>query len=71
MKNLFNHFVTVGFLILSFAISIFSAFTSSWKYQDLDIFYGIKVFAVIMLITFIFSLPDIVFRVLDKKKGEK
>lgn len=68
MRNFFNSFVTVGFLFLSFAISAFSAFTSSWHYHDLDIVYGVKVLGVIMLITFISSIPSLVFQFLDKKK---
>lgn len=70
MKKYFDMFVYSGFLVLSFVISVFSAFTVSWKYQNLDIVYGLKVLGLIMLITFVSSLPSIIFEFLDKKKSK-
>jgi hypothetical protein len=68
MKKIYDNFVAVGFLVMSFGVSIFTGFTTSWQYHDLDTFMAFKTFGLIMVITLICDIPNLISNFKNRSK---
>lgn len=68
MKKIWDDFVSVGFLGMAIAVSIFSGSTTSWQWHDLNVYAMCGTFALIVVITLIADVPNLISNFKNRSK---